>query len=440
ISPIKETKQVQEEAGKMINSGFLNGLDINTAKEKIKNYIEEKGWGKRTVNYKLRDWVFSRQHYWGEPIPVILCSKCGIVPISEKDLPVKLPNVKSYEPTDNGESPLANIKSWVNAKCPKCKGPAKRETDTMPNWAGSSWYFLRYTDPKNDKKLADLKKLEYWMPVDLYNGGMEHTTLHLLYSRFWNKFLYDIGVSPVSEAYAKRHSHGIVLAEDGRKMSKSFGNVVNPDDCVKEFGADTLRLYELFMGPFEDAIPWNAGSVIGMKRFLDKVWKLESSVISHQSSAINNKLESLSHKTIKKVTEDIENFRFNTAISALMILANEFEKEEKISIIHYSKFIILLSPFAPHIAEEIWEKLGHTKSIFLEKWPSYDPKLIKDGEIELVVQANGKLRDRIKVSADISEEEAKEIAMTSEKLKKYIAGKEIRKIIFVKGRLINIVI
>lgn len=427
--------------GVLSNSGDYSGLDSEQARDEMAKWLEEKGIGRKKVNYKLRDWVFSRQHYWGEPIPVILCPKCGIVPVSEKDLPVKLPEVKNYEPTETGESPLANIKDWVNVKCPKCGGSAKRETDTMPNWAGSSWYFLRYIDPKNNKELADKEKLKYWMPVDFYNGGMEHTTLHLLYSRFWNKFLFDIGISPVSEPYARRHSHGMVLAEDGRKMSKSFGNVVNPDDYVKEFGADTLRMYELFMGPFEEAIPWSTNSVIGQRRFLDKVWRLFERINTKEKQInTNHELAILVNRTIKKVTEDIENLRFNTAISAMMVLANEMEKQEKIPVTCYLLLVTLLSPFAPHICEELWEKLGHKESIFKEAWPKYDEKLILEEEIEMIVQINGKLRDKMKVSADISEEEATRKALESEKVKNIILGKDVKKVIFVKGRLINIVI
>lgn len=432
-------KEAFVDDGFLINSEKYDGLKSEEAREEMAKWLEKQKIGAKKVNYKLRDWIFSRQHYWGEPIPVIHCEKCGVVPVPEKDLPVELPDVKSYEPTDTGESPLAKITEWVNVKCPKCGGEGKRETDTMPNWAGSSWYFLRYIDPSNDQSLADLEKLKYWMPVDLYNGGMEHTTLHLLYSRFWNKFLFDIGASPVSEPYARRRSHGMVLAEDGKKMSKSLGNVINPDDIVEEFGADTLRIYEMFMGPFEDAIPWSTSSAIGVKRFLEKVWKLGTKVT--EDKIINNKLENLVHKTIKKVAGDIESFRFNTAISSLMILTNTFEKEDNINAKDFQCFLLLLSPFAPHIAEEIWqEKLGHKESIFLESWPEYDPTLARDEEIELVIQVNGKVRDKITVSADIEEVEAKRMATESEKARMFIAGKEIKKIIYIKGRLVSIVV
>jgi len=422
-----------------INSGFLNNLETVEAKKEITAWLEKKTLGKKAINFKLRDWIFSRQHYWGEPIPIVKCEKCGNVPLSEKDLPLELPNVKNYEPTDTGESPLANITEWVNVKCPKCKGNAKRETDTMPNWAGSSWYFLRYVDSKNNKEFASQKNIKYWMPVDLYNGGMEHTTLHLLYSRFWHKFLFDLNYVNTSEPYKMRRSHGMILAENGQKMSKSRGNVVNPDEVIKQYGADTLRLYEMFMGPYGDAIPWNTTSLIGMNRFLERVWGMSSKVYKvHKVES--QKIEQLLHKTIKKVTEDIENLKFNTAISFLMIFLNELEKEKEISSTHYSQFLILLSPFAPHITEELWKTLGNKKSIHLQSWPEYNPKLILDSEINMVIQINGKLRDQIKVPAGISEDEARKLALESEKIQKWIDGKEIKKIIFVKGKLVNIVV
>jgi leucyl-tRNA synthetase len=452
-SEITKKEQVQEDEGKMVNSEFLDGMDIHKATVTMMDYLEKKKWGKRAIRYNLRDWVFSRQRYWGEPIPMINCEQCGWQPVPESELPVKLPEVEKYEPTDSGESPLAAIKDWVNTKCPKCGGAAKRETDTMPNWAGSSWYFLRYVDPHNNKELASKEKLKYWTPVDWYNGGMEHTTLHLLYSRFWYKFLYDIGIIPKecgAEPYKKRTSHGMILGEGGIKMSKSKGNVVNPDDVVKEHGADVLRMYEMFMGPFDQAIPWDTKGVEGINRFLKKIYKLSDKLqistrqltdkTQTNSKSQNSKLENLLHKTIKKVTQDIENLRFNTAISAMMILLNEFEKEKEIDIIHYSLFIILLSPFAPHLAEELWEKLGHKDSIFRQSWPKYDEALARDEEIELVIQINGKVRDKITVSADISETQAKEKALASEKIKKWLDGKEPKKIIFVRGKLVSIVI
>jgi leucyl-tRNA synthetase len=434
--------------GILINSGEFDNLTSEQARKKMTDFAKKQKFGKQTINYKLRDWVFSRQHYWGEPIPLIHCDKCGVVAVPGKDLPVELPYVEKYEPTGTGESPLANVADWVNCKCPKCKGPAKRETDTMPNWAGSSWYYLRYIDPHNDKVLADLKKLKYWLPVDWYNGGMEHTTLHLLYSRFWHKFLFDIGVVPNGEPYQKRTSHGIVLAQDGRKMSKSFGNVVNPDDIIEKFGADSLRIYEMFMGPFEQSIAWNSNGVVGARRFLQKVWELfEKSKIQNPNYSKSNpkskiqkeKLERLIHRTIKKVSEDIENLKFNTAISSLMVLVNEMEKQEKVSLTDYQLLLKLLSPFAPHITEEIWLKLGNNKSIFQEKWPEYDKKLIKEDQITLVIQINGKVRDSVECLANISETEAKELTLNREKVKKYTDSKTIKKIIFVKNKLINIV-
>lgn len=447
VSPINEKEQVQEDAGKMINSGFLDGLDIQEAKEKIKDYLEEKGWGKRVVNYKLRDWIFSRQHYWGEPIPVVHCELCGTVPVPEDQLPVELPAVESYEPTDTGESPLAKITDWVNTVCPTCGGPAKRETDTMPNWAGSSWYFLRYIDPDNNQAFADAEKLKYWMQVDLYNGGMEHTTLHLLYSRFWNMFLYDIGLVPTSEPYARRRSHGMVLAEDGKKMSKSLGNVINPDEVVSVYGADTLRLYEMFMGPFDQAIPWDTKSIFGMSRFINKVWNLatektltDCEIKGGQCKCAPAGLPQLLHKTIKKVTEDIEDFHFNTAISQMMIFVNFASKFDSLPKPAVEKFLQILSPFAPHIAEELWDVLGRKESIFLQVWPEYNKELIKDEMVNLVVQINGKVRETIKVEVGVTEEEAKKLAALQEKIKPWLEGKEIIKIIFVPDKLINIVV
>ncbi len=450
ISPINADKDADlrglKEAfvdyGVLINSGQFNGLSSQEAMRKITEWLEKKKLGRKTIQYKLRDWVFSRQHYWGEPIPIIHCQSCGTVPVPEKDLPVELPYVERYQPTGTGESPLADISDWVNVACPSCGGAARRETDTMPNWAGSNWYYMRYCDPNNDEALADKKKLKYWMPVDWYNGGFEHTTLHLLYSRFWYKFLYDIGVAPNPEPYKKRTSHGIVLAEDGRKMSKSFGNVVNPDDIVKTYGADTLRIYEMFMGPFDQGISWNTQGVKGVFRFLERVWRLNSKIKSQKSKLQlkNQKLERLIHKTIKKIDEDLENTKFNTAVSALMILVNEMEKEQAIPITYYQSLLILLSPFAPHITEELWHQLGHEDSIHNQVWPKYDSKLVKEETITLIVQINGKVRDKIEVEADISEEKAKKLTLEREKVKKWIEGKETKKIVFVPGKLINIVV
>ncbi len=428
--------------GALVNSGEYSGMKSQIASEKMTAWLEEKKIGVKKVNYKMRDWVFSRQRYWGEPIPIIHCEKCGPVAVPEEELPVKLPEVENYEPTGTGESPLSAITDWVNTTCPKCGGKGKRETNTMPQWAGSSWYYLRYIDPKNSKALVDKEKEEEWMPVDLYVGGAEHATRHLLYARFWHKFLFDIGAVSTKEPFKKLVHVGLILAEDGRKMSKRWGNVINPDEVIEKFGADAMRVYEMFMGPFTQSIAWSTNSVTGAYRFLEKAWRTQLKTQNSKGNIEieNQKLKSLLHKTIKKVGEDIENFRFNTAISQLMILTNAFEKEETVNTKYYAEFLILISPFAPHMAEELWEKLGHKESIFKETWPEYDPELIKDEEIELILQVNGKIRDRMKVPADISEEEAKRIALASEKIKSNIADKDIRKIIFVKGRLINIVI
>ncbi|MBI4261898.1 leucine--tRNA ligase [Candidatus Uhrbacteria bacterium] len=404
----------------------------------IIKYIEQQGFGYRKVQYKLRDWVFSRQRYWGEPIPLVYCDACvAWVPIPEDQLPLELPKVEKYQPTDTGESPLAAMHDWVQTTCPKCGGPARRETDTMPNWAGSSWYFLRYCDPKNKKEFASKKALQYWTPVDWYNGGMEHTVLHLLYSRFWNQFLYDIGVVPTREPYTKRTSHGLIMAEDGEKMSKSRGNVVNPDAVVEQVGADTLRLYEMFMGPFDQAVPWSTDGIMGVRRFVEKVWRLFHEITESQNHRII--LGRLLHKTVKKVTEDIEAMKYNTAISAMMIFVNEahatgLSKEQA------EAFLKILAPFAPHIAEELWEQLGHAESISREPWPTFDSALCVDEEIELVIQVNGRVRDRLRVAADIPEADAKAQALEREKVKPWIAGKKIEKVVFVQGRLVNIVV
>lgn len=413
-------------------------------------------YGKIVTKYKLRDWIFSRQRYWGEPIPVVHCDKCGIVPVPEKDLPVFLPKVKNYQPTDSGESPLANISSWVNTKCPKCKGEARRETDTMPNWAGSSWYYLRYADPKNNKEFASKKNLEYWLGspkqggggtggVDWYNGGMEHTTLHLLYSRFWHKFLYDLKLVPGKEPYMKRTSHGLILGEGGVKMSKSLGNVVNPNEIVKTFGADTLRLYTMFMGPFEEHVAWSEDAIIGPRRFLEKVWRIAKKVLEKKNfSGQNSSVLKLLNKTIKKVSLDIEEMRFNTAISALMILSTEMESAVArgygVTREDYKKFLQILSPFAPHITEELWSMLGEKKSINLSPWPSWDESLMKDEQMKIVVQVNGKVRAEIMINADETEEEVKKKTLTNAVILKHTEGKEVKKIIYVKGRLVNVVI
>ncbi|MDO8435917.1 MAG: leucine--tRNA ligase [bacterium] len=425
--------------GVLINSGQFNGLTSEKAIEEITAWLEVRNESKKTIKYKLRDWVFSRQHYWGEPIPIIHCPKCGAVPVLEKDLPIELPYVEKYQPTGTGESPLAVISEWVNVACPECGSPAKRETDTMPNWAGSNWYYIRYCDPDNSKEIADSQKLKYWLPVDWYNGGMEHTTLHLLYSRFIYKFLFDIRVVFQPEPYKKRTSHGMVLAQDGRKMSKSFGNVINPDDIVRQYGADTLRLYEMFMGPFGETIAWNSQGLKGCHRFLEKVWRLalESSAENKTSANILRAL----HKLNKKVEEDLEETKFNTIIASFMEFVNlALENEKEISREAIERFLILLSPFAPHISEELWEKIGKNGSIQKQEWPKYDPLLVKEEIVNLIIQINGKVRDKIEVDPALSEEKAKEIAFAREKIKKWIDGKEIKKIIFIKDKIINIVV
>lgn len=425
-------------SGVMVNSGFLTGMSVDEAKEAIKKWLEENGKGKTKVNFKLRDWVFSRQRYWGEPIPLVNCEKCGWVAIPEDQLPLELPNVDSYEPTENGESPLAPMTDWVNTTCPCCGGPAKRETDTMPQWAGSSWYFLRYCDPHNDEALASKEALEYWTPVDWYNGGMEHTTLHLLYSRFWHKFLYDIGVVPTKEPYQKRTSHGMILGENGEKMSKSRGNVVNPDDIVNEYGADTMRLYEMFIGDFEKAAPWNSASIKGCRRFVERVWNLQD--IVSDENGIREKLEASFHKTIKKVTEDIDNLKANTAIAALMSLLNEIYDSGSITKDEYKIFTLLLNPFAPHVTEEIWEVMSFGGTVTDQKWPEYDEEKCKENSIEIVAQINGKVRTKLVVPADISAEDAVALAKKDEKIKEATEGKTIVKELYVKGRLVNIVV
>ncbi len=429
---------VYEGEGILINSGKFTGMKSEDARERIGEWLVGQSVAEKAVHYKLRDWIFSRQRYWGEPIPMVKCEKCSWQPVSEKDLPVELPKVKEYKPTERGESPLAKVENWVNTKCPKCGGPAKRETDVMPNWAGSNWYYLAYTILGNQKYIWDKKKMKHWLPVDWYNGGMEHVTLHLLYSRFIYKFLWDIGAVPKEigpEPYKKRTSHGMILGERGIKMSKSKGNVINPDKVVKEYGADIMRVYEMFIGPFEQTIPWDTKGIIGVKRFLQKVWQL-----SEKSQIQNPKLENLVHKTIKKVGEDIENLKFNTAISALMILTNEMDKQKEIPLIHYSQFLILLSPLAPHISEELWQRAGLKGLCCQQKWPKYDSKLIKEKKIILIVQINGKVRDKIQVEPGISEERVKKLALSQEKIKKWLVGKEIKKIIFIPGKLINLVI
>ena len=423
--------------GTLVNSDFLNGLSVEDAKVKIQEWLTEKGIGSVKTNYKLRDWVFSRQRYWGEPIPVVHCEKCGYVPLPESELPLVLPNVDSYEPTDNGESPLAKMTDWVNTTCPHCGAPAKRETDTMPQWAGSSWYFLRYCDPHNDKELASKEALEYWCPVDWYNGGMEHTTLHLLYSRFWHKFLYDIGVVPNAEPYSKRTSHGMILGENGEKMSKSRGNVVNPDEIIENYGADTMRVYEMFIGDFEKAAPWSQSSIKGSKRFLDKVWALTNILAEGE---YRKEIEAEIHRTIKKVTEDIEGLKMNTAIAALMSLLNTIQSTGKITRDEFKTFIILLNPFAPHITEELWVNCGFEGMLNETKWPVFDEAKCVDATVEIVVQINGKIKARLNVATDISSADALALAKSTESIQNEISGKTIIKELYVPKKLVNIVV
>jgi len=425
------------ETGKMVNSGFLNGMEVAEAKKAIIEWLSERGLGKPTINYKLRDWVFSRQRYWGEPIPIINCPNCGHVPLKESDLPLVLPDVESYEPTDSGESPLSKIRDWVEVKCPVCGGDAERETDTMPQWAGSSWYFLRYTDPKCKTGIASEEALKYWTPVDWYNGGMEHTTLHLLYSRFWHRFLYDIGVVPTKEPYLKRTSHGMILGEGGEKMSKSRGNVINPNDIVEQYGADTMRLYIMFIGDFEKAAPWSSTAVKGCKRFLDRVWNMAETV--SDSPDISPAHESSIHKAIKKVTNDIEDLKFNTAIASLMALLNEFQ-DKGASKGDMGIFLQLLNPFAPHITEELWETLGFEGLLSTAKWPSYDEEKTKDARITFAIQVNGKLRSTVELPADSTDEEIVEAAKRDEKVSRFIEGMQVVKTIVVKGKLVNLIV
>ena len=425
--------------GIMVNSGFLDGKSVEEAKVSIVEWLTEKGVGAQKVNYKLRDWVFSRQRYWGEPIPIVHCDCCGYVPVDEADLPIRLPNVESYEPTDSGESPLANIPEWYNTTCPKCGKPAKRELDTMPQWAGSSWYFLRYCDPHNTDCLASKKALEYWMPVTWYNGGMEHTTLHLLYSRFWHKFLYDIGVVPTCEPYGKRTSHGMILGENGEKMSKSRGNVVNPDDIVNEYGADTMRLYEMFIGDFEKAAPWSSASIKGCKRFLERIWGLGENVID--GDGYRDFMVGEMNRTIKKVTEDIDEMKFNTAIAALMALINVIaEKGGKVTRDELKTILLLVSPFAPHLAEEMWEMFAFGGTINDQSWPKFDAAKCVDNEVEIVVQVNGKIRARMSVGIDDAQDAVIEKAKNNEKVAAEINGKTVVKELYVKGKLVNIVV
>jgi leucyl-tRNA synthetase len=427
--------------GIAMNSDFLNDIPTWKAKDDMISWLEEKGAGERATTYKLRDWVFSRQRYWGEPIPIINCEKCGHVPVPDDQLPVLLPDVEAYEPNDEGESPLANIREWVEVDCPSCGGKAERETDTMPNWAGSSWYFLRYCDPHNDNAFADPEKLKYWMPVDLYDGGMEHTTLHLLYSRFWYKFLWDLGIVPEecgSEPYAKRRSHGLILAEGGEKMSKSKGNVVNPDDVVKEYGADVFRIYEMFMGPFDQPVPWDTNGIEGVRKFLDRVWNLLEETSGSNPFAVGDALETLYHQTVKKVGEDVECLRFNTCVSQLMILSNAFADAGGVPESMRAGFIQILAPFAPHLAEELWKTIGKEGSVHRSGWPAFDSSKLKASTFELVIQVNGKVRARITVDSDISEEAAKRGAI--EAVGKWLEDKEPKQVIYVPQKLVSVVV
>lgn len=436
-------KNVEEEVytdvatGTLVNSGFLNGLSVAEAKKAMVAYLEENKIGREKVNYKLRDWVFSRQRYWGEPIPLVNCEKCGWVAIPESELPLRLPEVDSYEPTSTGESPLSLMTDWVNCTCPQCGGKAKRETDTMPQWAGSSWYFLRYCDPHNDKELASKEALRYWMPVDWYNGGMEHTTLHLLYSRFWAKFLYDIDIVPCKEPYLKRTSHGMILGENGEKMSKSRGNVVNPDDIVRDYGADTMRLYEMFIGDFEKAAPWNPQSIKGCKRFLERFAGLTDLV---KGKGVTPALEASLHKTVKKVTLDIDDMKFNTAIAAMMSFINEVYEVGTLTEDELAVFCKILSPFAPHLAEEVYESLGHKDLVSLSAWPSYDDSKTVDSTVEIAVQVNGKLKSTVTLPVDAEKETALTLAKADAKVSAAIDGKTIVKEIVIPGKIINIVV
>ena len=440
IEVVAGGENVQEEAytevasGKLINSGFLDGLEVAEAKKKMIAFLEEKGIGKSKTNFKLRDWVFSRQRYWGEPIPIVKCEKCGYVPLPESELPLELPDVDSYMPTDNGESPLAAMTDWVNTTCPHCGGPAKRETDTMPQWAGSSWYFMRYCDPHNGDALASKEALDYWLPVDWYNGGMEHTTLHLLYSRFWHRFLYDQGVVPTKEPYQKRTSHGMILGENGEKMSKSRGNVVNPDDIVMDYGADTLRTYEMFIGAFDLSASWSENGVKGCRRFLDRVWKLQEILVD--GNEYRSAFETKMHQTIQKVSSDFENLKYNTAIAAMMSLLNDFYKEGSINRAEFKTFLILLNPVAPHITEEIWENCGYEGRVYAQTWPEFDEAKTVEDTIELPVQINGKTRAVVTLPADVDKDTA--IAAGKELIADKLTGTIVKEI-YVPGRIINIV-
>lgn len=444
IEVVSGGKNVQEEAytdvykGNMVNSEFLNGMPVKEAIPAMIDWLEKQGLGKRKVNFKLRDWVFSRQRYWGEPIPLVHCDKCGWVPIPESELPLELPEIDTFEPGENGESPLAKAYDWIETTCPHCGGRAERETDTMPQWAGSSWYFLRYMDPHNNDALASKEALEYWSPVDWYNGGMEHTTLHLLYSRFWHKFLYDIGVVPTKEPYMKRTSHGMILGENNEKMSKSRGNVVNPDDVVNEFGADAFRTYEMFIGAFDQSTPWSQQGLKGCYKFLERVWNLQSIVTEEKGYSAD--LEKNVHKTIKKVSDDFERMKFNTAIAAMMSLVNDFSKKGSVTYDEYMTLITLLNPVAPHMTEELWHIYGNEGLLSLQPWVKYEEKKTVDDEIEIVVQINGKIKDKLMIPAGLDKDGTQEAAMNTDKIKALIDGETVVKVIAVPGKLVNIVV
>ncbi len=435
---IEEEAYTDTDTGILVNSGFINGLEVKEAKEKISSWLKEQGIGTEKVNFKLRDWVFSRQRYWGEPIPLVHCDDCGWVPVPEEELPLVLPEVESYEPTDNGESPLANITEWIETTCPKCGGKGTRETDTMPQWAGSSWYFLRYTDPHNNEAFASEENLDYWLPIDWYNGGMEHTTLHLLYSRFWHKFLYDYGVVPTVEPYQKRTSHGMILGENSEKMSKSRGNVVNPDEIVNEYGADTLRVYEMFIGDFEKSVPWSQNGIKGCRRFLDRVWKLQN--IVQGGDDFSNEFETSIHKTMKKVSEDVESMKFNTAIATLMALINEFNAKGSITKGEFKIFLTLLNPIAPHVTEEVWETMGYKGMLVDQPWPKWDEEKTKDDESEIAVQINGKVKCKLVIASGTPQATVKEEIMADDKIIELLEGKQIVKEIYVPDRIYNIVV
>ena len=435
---VQEAAYTDCAAGTLVNSGFLDGMSVPDAIAAMQQRLAEMGKGRKKVNFKLRDWVFSRQRYWGEPIPMVNCPCCGWVPLPEEELPLRLPELKDFEPTDDGESPLSRLTDWVATTCPKCGSPARRETDTMPQWAGSSWYFLRYMDPHNDKAPVSREAVEYWSPVDWYNGGMEHTTLHLLYSRFWHKFLYDIGLVPTKEPYKKRTSHGMILGENGEKMSKSRGNVVNPDEIVREFGADTLRLYEMFIGDFEKAAPWSSSSIRGCRRFIDRVWAMQDKLLP--GDEIRPALEVPVNRTVRKVSDDIEGLKFNTAIAAMMALMNEFDQNGGATRGEYRTLLLLLDPFVPHMAEEIWERLAFGGQLSQAAWPTYDEAKCVESTVEIALQINGKIRDRIRVAADIAAPDAIAAARANEKVAAAVAGMQTVKELYVPGKLVNIVV